>query len=155
VHSWHSKISTLLSWAQVNHYPGLAVDVPTTTYSYFFEPNPNWSRLFAPGQEIQRYLRTVAQRVGLYAHLHTGAEVVRQTWDDGRAVWQLELTDGRVVTARFVISAVGGYINAKQTVPITGIADFRGPILRPNDWDDGVDVRGKRVAVIGTGSSGV
>jgi cation diffusion facilitator CzcD-associated flavoprotein CzcO len=138
-----------------NHYPGLAVDIPSLWYQFPFARDHNWSRLFAPGQEIQRYLRTVAQRIGLYGHLHTGAEVVRQTWDDGRAVWQLELTDGRVVTARFVISAVGGYINAKQTVPITGIDDFRGRILRPNDWDDEVDVRGERVAVIGTGSSGV
>ncbi len=138
-----------------NHYPGLAVDIPSLWYQFPFARDPNWSRLFAPGPEIHRYIRTVAQRVGIYPHLQTNAEVVRQTWDDAGGVWRLDCKDGRVVTARFVISAVGGYINAKQTVPIEGIDDFRGPIMRPNEWDDDVDVRGKRVAVIGTGSSGV
>lgn len=138
-----------------NHYPGLAVDIPSLWYQFPFARDPNWSRLFAPGAEIQSYLRDVARDVGVYAHLHTHADVIRQVWDDGRAVWQLELADGRAVTARFVISAVGGYINAKPDVPIDGIGDFTGRIMRPNDWDDDYNVRGKRVAVIGTGSSGV
>ena len=65
------------------------------------------------------------------------------------------MADGAEITARFVISAVGGYVNAKPQVDIDGLADFRGDVLRPNAWDDSYDVTGKRVAVIGTGSSGV
>jgi cation diffusion facilitator CzcD-associated flavoprotein CzcO len=138
-----------------NHYPGLAVDIPSLWYQFPFARDPNWSRLFAPGPEIQKYLRDVAAKVGVYRHLRTGAEVVRQVWDDSQGAWTLHLADGGTVTARFLISAVGGYVNAKPDIPIEGIDDFGGRVLRPNDWDDGYDVRGKKVAIIGTGSSGV
>jgi cation diffusion facilitator CzcD-associated flavoprotein CzcO len=138
-----------------NHYPGLAVDIPSLWYQFPFARDTNWSRLFAPGPEIQRYLRDVAEQEGVYPHLCTGTEVVRQVWDDDVAVWRLDTAGGQRVSARFLISAVGGYVNAKPQVPIQGIADFNGRVLRPNDWDDSYDVRGKRVAIIGTGSSGV
>ena len=138
-----------------NHYPGLAVDIPSLWYQFPFARDPNWSRLFAPGPEIQRYLQQVAADVGVYRHLQTGAEVTRQVWDDARGVWRLHIADGRTVTARFLISAVGGYVNAKPDIPIAGIGDFAGRVMRPTDWDDSYDVAGKRVAIIGTGSSGV
>jgi cation diffusion facilitator CzcD-associated flavoprotein CzcO len=70
-------------------------------------------------------------------------------------MWRLEIRDRPPMTARFVISSVGGYVNAKTKVDIDGIDDFEGTVLRPNAWDDGNDTRGKRIAVIGTGSSGV
>jgi cation diffusion facilitator CzcD-associated flavoprotein CzcO len=138
-----------------NHYPGLAVDIPSLWYQFPFARDPGWSRLFAPGPEIHRYLRDVAAREGVYRHLRTNTEVIRQAWDDEHGIWRLEIADGSTVNARFLISAVGGYINAKPDIPIDGIADFTGRVLRPNDWDDSYDVRGKRVAIIGTGSSGV
>ncbi len=138
-----------------NHYPGLAVDIPSLWYQFPFAPNRNWTRFFAPGPEINRYLRDTARTLNLYPHLRTGCEVTRQVWDDAESLWRLELADGAEITARFVISAVGGYVNAKPQVDIDGLADFRGEVLRPNDWDDSYDVTGKRVAVIGTGSSGV
>lgn len=138
-----------------NHYPGLAVDIPSLWYQFPFARDPNWSRLFAPGPEIQRYLQQVAADVGVYRHLQTGAEVTGQVWDDTRGVWRLQIADGRTVTARFLISAVGGYVNAKPDIPIAGIGDFAGRVMRPTDWDDGYDVAGQRVAIIGTGSSGV
>ena len=138
-----------------NHYPGLAVDIPSLWYQFPFARDPGWSRLFAPGPEIHRYLRDVAAREGVYRHLRTNTEVIRQVWDDEHGIWRLEIADGSTVNARFLISAVGGYINAKPDIPIDGIADFTGRVLRPNDWDDSYDVRGKRVAIIGTGSSGV
>lgn len=138
-----------------NHYPGLAVDIPSLWYQLSFSPNPDWTRLFAPGPELYRYFRDTAQRLGLYEHLQANAEVVQQKWDDGVGVWRLEIKDGPPVTARFVISSVGGYVNAKIRVDIDGIDDFEGTVLRPNAWDDDYDTRGKRIAVIGTGSSGV
>jgi len=142
------------SWRD-NHYPGLAVDVPSLWYQLSFAPNPNWSRVFAPGPEIYRYLRDTAAKLNLYPHLRAGAAVVCQRWDADAGLWRLTLADRREVSARFLISSVGGYVNAKNTVDIHGIEDFEGTILRPNQWDDGYDVRGKRVAIIGTGSSGV
>ena len=138
-----------------NHYPGLAVDIPSLWYQFPFARDTGWSRLFAPGPEIHQYLRDVAAREGVYSHLRTNAEVARQVWDDEHGIWRLEIADGRTVHARFLISAVGGYVNAKPDIPIEGITDFTGRVLRPNDWDDSYDMRGKRVAIIGTGSSGV
>ncbi|MCT7659652.1 flavin-containing monooxygenase [Mycobacterium deserti] len=138
-----------------NHYPGLAVDIPTLWYQLSFAPNPNWTRLFAPGPELYQYLRDTARRLGLYPHLQPNSEVVRQEWDDQAAMWRLHIRDKPTVTARFLISSVGGYVNAKSAIDIDGVEDFGGTILRPNAWDDDYDTRGKRVAVIGTGSSGV
>jgi cation diffusion facilitator CzcD-associated flavoprotein CzcO len=138
-----------------NHYPGLAVDIPTLWYQLSFAVNPEWSRLFAPGPEIYAYLRDTAHRLGLYPHLRPHCDVTRQQWDDTAGIWRLTLGNGDSVTTRFLISSVGGYVNAKPRVDIDGIDDFAGTILRPNAWDDGYDTRGKRVAVIGTGSSGV
>jgi cation diffusion facilitator CzcD-associated flavoprotein CzcO len=65
-----------------NHYPGLAVDIPTLWYQLSFAPNPDWSRLFAPGPEIYRYLRDTASKLGLYDRLQANSEVVQQRWDD-------------------------------------------------------------------------
>jgi cation diffusion facilitator CzcD-associated flavoprotein CzcO len=138
-----------------NHYPGLAVDIPTLWYQLSFAPNPDWSRFFAPGPEIHQYLRDAATRLNLYPRLRTGAEVVRQQWDDASGLWRLSIRDQPQMTARFLISSVGGYVNAKNTVDIDGIEDFAGTILRPNAWDDSYDTHDKRIAVIGTGSSGV
>ena len=71
----------------VNHYPGLAVDVPTTTYSYFFEPNPNWSRLFTPGPEIKQYADDVADKYDVRRHMRFNTTVEGARWDeDGRGV---------------------------------------------------------------------
>jgi cation diffusion facilitator CzcD-associated flavoprotein CzcO len=142
------------SWRD-NHYPGLAVDIPTLWYQLSFAPNPDWTRLFAPGPEIHRYLRDTATQLNLYPRLRTGTEVTRQQWDDDAGLWRLSIRDQPELTARFVISSVGGYVNAKNTVDIDGLEDFAGTILRPNDWDDSCDTQGKRIAVIGTGSSGI
>ncbi|MDH6247016.1 NAD(P)/FAD-dependent oxidoreductase [Mycobacterium sp. OTB74] len=138
-----------------NHYPGLAVDIPSLWYQLSFAPNPNWSRFFAPGPEIYAYLRDTAAKLNLYQHLRTNSEVLRQKWDSDAGFWRLTIRDQPELTARFLISSVGGYVNAKNDIDIEGIEDFEGTILRPNAWDDHYDVRGKRVAIIGTGSSGV
>ena len=138
-----------------NHYPGLCVDIPSLWYQLSFAPNPNWSRLFAPGPELYGYLRDTARSLNLYDNLRTGCNVVRQSWDEEAQQWHLEIDGQPAITARFVISSVGGYVNARQRVDIDGIEDFTGTILRPNAWDDDYDPDGKRIAVIGTGSSGV
>ncbi|MDT5067116.1 MAG: hypothetical protein QOK02_3271 [Mycobacterium sp.] len=138
-----------------NHYPGLAVDIPSLWYQLSFNPNPEWSRLFAPGPELYRYFCDTASKLGLYAQLQANSEVIRQQWDDSTGVWRLTIRGRPDITARFVISSVGGYINAKAKIDIAGIDEFHGTVLRPNAWDDGYDARGKRIAVIGTGSSGV
>ncbi len=138
-----------------NHYPGVAVDIPTWWYQFSFAPNPNWSRFLAPGAEIHHYLCDTAQRLGLYQHLRADSKVTRQIWDETSAMWQLDIEGQQSISARFVISAVGGFVNAKTVIDIDGVDEFGGMVLRPNDCDDSYDIRGKRVAVIGTGASGV
>ncbi|OBJ67406.1 monooxygenase [Mycobacterium marseillense] len=138
-----------------NHYPGLAVDLPGVFYQLSFARNPDWSRVFPTGPEIGAYLRRTARDLGLYAHLKPGCTVLRQLWQQGDGRWRLEIAGGSTVSARFVINAVGGYIDTDRFTALPGVEDFAGTVLRPNDWDDGYDVSGKRVAVVGTGSSGV
>ncbi|MGB8406888.1 MAG: NAD(P)/FAD-dependent oxidoreductase [Mycobacterium sp.] len=138
-----------------NRYPGLAVDIPSLWYQLSFAPNPKWTRFFAPGPEIYAYLRDTAAKLNLYPRLRAGSEVTSQRWDDAAGLWRLSIRNQPEMTTRFLISSVGGYVNAKDAIDIDGIEDFEGTILRPNRWDDDYDVRGKRVAVIGTGSSGV
>ncbi|MRH86747.1 NAD(P)-binding protein [Nocardia sp. SYP-A9097] len=142
------------SWRD-NFYPGLAVDVPTLFYQFPFARKPDWSRLFPDGPEIQRYNQDVAEQLGLYAHFRGGSAVEREVWDAANQVWTLDIAGREPITARFVINAVGGYINPKATDQIPGTAEFTGTMLRPNAWDPEYSCAGKRVALIGTGSSSV
>lgn len=142
------------SWRD-NHYPGLGVDVPGFTYQYSFARNPGWTRMFPKGADVWEYHREVARRYGLYDHAQWGTRIVAEKWDDESGLWRLATEDGREITARFVISAVGAYITAKDDPGIPGYRDFTGTILRPNDWDHDYDLTGKSVAVIGTGASSV
>jgi cation diffusion facilitator CzcD-associated flavoprotein CzcO len=142
------------SWRD-NDYPGIGVDVPGLTYQYSFARNPGWSRLFPKGAEVKAYHQRVAQEYGLMPHLRFGVRVVREVWDDTNQWWSIHTADGTVITARFLISAVGAYIVAKEDPGIPGFSDFAGKILRPTDWDHDYDLTGKRVAVIGTGASSV
>jgi len=144
------------SWRD-NTYPGIGVDIPSLAYQYSFARNPRWSRVFARGAEVQAYHREVAERFGVLEHVRFHAEVVRETWDEQRAHWRLELAGGEEVTARFVITAVGAFLRAKADPGIAGVADFAGAVQRPDSWNHDAehDHRGKRVAVIGTGASAV
>ncbi|WP_433608238.1 flavin-containing monooxygenase [Prescottella agglutinans] len=142
------------SWRD-NAYPGLSVDVPTLFYQFPFARKPDWSRLFPTGAEIQEYNLRVAQNLNLYKHFRGGHTVEREVWDDEDRRWVLHIRGRAPVGARFVINAVGGYVDAKPVGGIAGIDEFAGTVLRPNAWDPDYDWSGKRVAVIGTGSSSV
>ncbi|MFC8044091.1 flavin-containing monooxygenase [Nocardia sp. NPDC057353] len=142
------------SWRD-NRYPGLAVDIPFPWYQFSFARSSDWSRVFATGAEIQAYLTGTARRLGLYPLLRPGCTVRRQQWDARARMWRLDIEGGPTVTARFLVSAVGGYVDAKEGGDIPGLDSFAGTVLRPNAWDSSYDTAGKRVAVVGTGSSGV
>lgn len=142
------------SWRD-NHYPGLGVDVPAFTYQYSFARNPNWSRMFPTGREVWEYHRGVARDLGLYEHARWGTRIVREEWDEANGWWKLSAADGTEISARFVISAIGAYIRAKDDPGIPGYTEFAGTYLRPNKWDHSVSLQGKRIAVIGTGASSV
>ena len=138
----------------VNRYPGLAVDVPTTTYSYFFEPNPNWSRLFSTGTEIKQYADDVADKFDVRRHMRFNTVVEGARWDDDASVWRVTVDDGDVLSARFLITATG-FLSQPKVPDIPGVTDFAGKVIHTTAWDDEYPLEGRRVAVIGTGATAV
>ncbi len=137
-----------------NIYPGIAVDIPAQAYQFSFELNPEWSRVFARGAEVKAYIDRCADRYDVRRHVRLESEVVEREWDEGAHLWRLRLPAGSEITARFVISAVGAFVNPKPT-EIPGIEDFRAPVLRSAAWDHSVPLNGKRAAIVGTGASAV
>lgn len=138
----------------VNHYPGLAVDVPTTTYSYFFEPNPNWSRLFSTGAEIKQYADDVADKYDVRRHMRFGVTVEGARWDEEAKRWRVSLADGATLEARYLITATG-FLSQPHVPDIPGITEFDGRIVHTTAWDDSYDPTGERIGIIGTGATAV
>lgn len=136
-----------------NTYPGIAVDVPAQAYQFSFELKPDWSRVFAHGAEVKAYIDQCAERYGLRPFIRLNSEVVSRTWDERQHLWRLTTPDGEL-TARFVVSAVGAFVNPKPP-GIPGVGDFQGPVLRSSAWDHSVELVGRRAAVIGTGASAI
>jgi cation diffusion facilitator CzcD-associated flavoprotein CzcO len=136
----------------VNRYPGLAVDIASMTYSYSFEANPYWSRLYAPGSELKRYAEHVADKYDLRRHMRFGVAVRSAVWEDDS--WLVTLSDGSTLRARYLVTATG-FLSQPRTPDIPGIDTFAGKIIHTADWDDSYDLAGKRVAVIGTGATAV
>jgi cation diffusion facilitator CzcD-associated flavoprotein CzcO len=138
----------------VNRYPGLAVDTPCTTYSYWFEPNPRWSRLFPPGDELRRYAENVADKYDVRRHIRFNTTVEHARWDEDARVWQLTLAGGERLATRFLITATG-FLSQPHTPQIPGIESFEGKIVHTTAWDHTYDFGERRVALIGTGATAV
>ena len=138
----------------VNHYPGLAVDIPSPTYSYWFEPNPNWSRLYAPGSELKLYADHVADKYDVRRHMRFNTPVEGARWDEDGQFWQVALSSGEALTARFLITATG-YLSQPRKPDIPGIEDFEGRVVHSMDWDDDYSPAGERIGLIGTGATAV
>jgi len=139
---------------RVNHYPGCACDVPSHLYSFSFAPNPEWSRMFAPQQEIRRYLENCAERFGVMPHVRLNNAVASARWDDQQHLWLIEDQQGNHYSARFLVSGAGG-LSVAAYPNIAGLDQFQGKTFHSQDWDHDYDLRGKRVAVIGTGASAI
>jgi cation diffusion facilitator CzcD-associated flavoprotein CzcO len=137
-----------------NTYPGAACDVPSHVYSLSFEPNPGWSQRFSPSWEIQRYLLALVEKWGLRAQLRLGTEIVAARFDEARGIWTLTAGSGETVTARLVVSCVGGLVD--PALPdIEGVERFAGTTFHTARWNHDYPLAGRRVAVIGTGASAV
>ena len=139
---------------RVNRYPGLAVDVPTTTYSYFFEPNPNWSRLYSTGTEIEQYAHDVADKYDVRRHMRFNTTVEGARWDEDAKIWRVALAGGEVITTRYLITATG-FLSQPHTPDIPGITGFSGKVIHTTAWDDGYDLDNRRIGIIGTGATAV
>ncbi|QNP72164.1 NAD(P)/FAD-dependent oxidoreductase [Streptomyces roseirectus] len=136
-----------------NSYPGCACDVPSHLYSFSFAPNPEWPRVFSGQGHIRAYLEKVADVFGIRPHLRFGAEVKRMEWDGRRLRWDIETAAGEF-SADMVVSATGPLSDPK--VPdVPGLETFPGEVFHSARWNHDYDLRGKRVAVIGTGASAI
>src|SRR5215471_2874870 len=137
-----------------NRYPGCACDVPANLYSFSFDLNPGWTRTYAGQEEIWAYLRRCRDRYGLGPHIRCGEEVVRAEYDEGRALWRVQTRTGGVREARVLVSAAGALSNPAWP-ELPGLERFRGARFHSATWDRAFELRGKRVAVIGTGASAI
>lgn len=136
-----------------NTYPGCACDVPTALYSYSFAPKPDWSRAFAPQEEIRRYLLDVAAEHGVADRIRCNADVLDAAWDEAAQRWRVRTGVGEYA-ARVLASATGPW--SEPVVPaIPGLESFEGKVFHSSRWDHDHDLDGARVATIGSGASAV
>jgi len=136
-----------------NTYPGCQCDIPSHLYSFSFAPNPDWSRLFPTQPEIWEYLRDCADRLGVRAHIRFDHEVTGADWDEANGFWRIETSQGEI-TAHVVASGQGG-LSEPSLPAVPGIETFGGALFHSARWDHDHDLRGERVAVIGTGASAI
>ncbi len=134
-----------------NSYPGCACDVESYLYSFSFAPNPNWSRIWSPQPEIFEYLKRCTERFGLRPHLRFHRRMESAAWDEINRRWNLKFSNGEM-TADILISATGA-LSEPNTPSLPGLDRFRGKLFHSAQWDHSDDLRGRNVAVIGTGAS--
>ena len=136
-----------------NTYPGCRCDVPSHLYSFSFAPNPNWSSTFSSQPEILEYLRDVARRFGVIEHVRFNSELQGAEWDEERSCWRLNTSQGRM-TADVLVCGQGP-LSEPKLPEIPGIERFEGSMFHSAQWNHDHDLRGERVAVVGTGASAI
>lgn len=141
-----------------NRYPGCGVDTPNHFYQYSFEPNHEWSRYFSPRDELWQYLERVTDNYGVRPHIRFNTEVTEASWNESDACWEIVARDagGAMVQlrAQALVCAVG-QLNRPRMPDIPGLDRFAGPAMHTAQWDESVLLTGRRVAMIGTGASGM
>ncbi|RDI42153.1 flavin-containing monooxygenase [Nocardia mexicana] len=137
-----------------NTYPGIAVDIPSFSYQYSFEQSSDWSRVYAPGGELKAYAEHCADKYGLRPRIRFGTNISDAEFDTDSSMWRLRTADGGELTARYVIAATG-VLTRPKLPEIPGVETFGGLTMHTSRWDHSQDLRGKRVAIIGTGASAV
>ncbi|MFM7273518.1 MAG: flavin-containing monooxygenase [Gammaproteobacteria bacterium] len=139
------------TWRE-NTYPGLTCDVPSHAYTYSFEPNPEWTHLLPPGAEIQAYFENTVRKYGIEGLIRFNAEISECRWQDGR--WHIRTAAGHSDVADVVIAATG-VLHHPNHPAIEGLQSFGGACFHTARWDHSVPLDGRRVGVIGNGSTGV
>ena len=139
---------------QINTYPGCACDVHSHLYSYSFEPNPQWSRMFSPQPEIWNYLRHCADKYQLRPNLRMRRTVQEARFDEQQGLWTVTTDTGERYQAPILISGIGA-LDVPAWPDIPGLKDFAGPVFHSQQWDHSQNLEGTRVAVIGTGASAI
>lgn len=139
------------TWRE-NRYPGLTCDVPSFFYSYSFEPRLDWSHRFSPGPEIRAYFEGVTEKYGLLEHISFGEPVESARFEGG--MWEIETGRGERLRSRVLIAATGP-LHHPHRPEIPGLEDFEGALFHSAEWDEDVPLEGRRIGVIGNGSTGV
>jgi cation diffusion facilitator CzcD-associated flavoprotein CzcO len=137
-----------------NVYPGAACDVPSHLYSLSFAPNPQWTRLFPRQGEIRAHVEALAKPWRERGKLRFGWRVATMRWDETARLWQVTSAAGETISARLIVAAMGG-LHVPNWPEIPGRESFAGAHCHTARWDHGIDVAGKRVGVIGTGTSAI
>ncbi len=141
----------------IHRYPDVRVDTASITYEFAFEKLYNWAEYFGPGADVRQYLEHVSKKYGVYENTRFNCEMKRATFDEASNLWMLEVETPEgieTLAANAIISASGLFANNRAT-HFPGQESFEGQILHPSRWPADVDLRGKRVAIIGNGSTGV
>lgn len=140
-----------------NTYPGIAVDIPSFSYQFSFEQSSAWSRTYAHGHELKTYAEHCVDKYGLRPRIRFATTVRSADFDEAQGIWRLALdtADGpATLSARFLVNA-GGVLTVPKLPDIAGVDSFAGVTMHTARWDHTQDLRGKRVAIIGTGASAV
>jgi cyclohexanone monooxygenase len=137
-----------------NTYPGIAVDIPSFSYQFSFEKSPNWTRTYAPGNELRAYAEHCVDKYRLRPKIRFNTKVLGATFDDDTSLWRVDLDSGESIRARFLVNASGVLITPNLP-DIDGVDSFAGVTMHTARWDHNQDLTGKRVAIIGTGASAV
>ena len=141
-----------------NDYPGCGVDTPNHFFSFSFAPNHDWPDHFSKRNELWRYLEECADTYDLRRHIRFETEMVSAQWDESAKLWRCRLKPKEgaeeTVETAVLITAVG-QLNRPFIPDLEGLAEFKGAAFHTGKWDRSVDLAGKRVAMIGTGASGM
>ncbi len=139
---------------RANTYPGCACDIPSHLYSFSFALNPHWSRMYAQQAEIWDYMRQCVEDFNLRPFIRFRTELREAIFDEDAHVWRVHLNGGEEIRARAVVPAMGAL--SRPAMPrIPGLERFAGPAFHTAEWDHSFALKGKRVAVIGTGASAI
>lgn len=141
-----------------NRYPGCACDIPSHLYSFSFELSPDWTRMYPGQQEIHAYLKRCIEKYGLVSHLKLKTRFCEAIWNEQASRWNIsaEDPDGSMlqIKARILVSGMGG-LHVPKIPKLPGIEQFAGAKFHSSQWDYGVDLTGRKVAVVGTGASAI
>ena len=141
-----------------NRYPGCACDIPSHLYSFSFELSPDWTRMYPGQKEIHAYLKHCVEKYGLAPHIKVKTRFCEAIWNDQDNCWDVlaeAAGEGTLkIRARALVSGMGG-LHVPNIPKLPGIERFAGPAFHSSQWDYGVDLRGKNVAVVGTGASAI
>lgn len=137
-----------------NHYPGAACDVPSHMYSFSFEQNPNWSKFYSPQGEILSYMQACSEKYQLTPHLRFNEEVIEARWSEATQRWSIRTQANTLYEARILISGIGA-LSRPAFPQVKGLEQFKGEVFHSANWNHDYDLKGKTVAVVGSGASAI